>query len=200
MTAAIDVREATTDDAPVLEGVLARAFERDPCLSWVFRDDSARVDHLRLLFRNAIDLFVPYGISYTTADRSGVSLWAPPGRWRTPEEVVQRMAPVMAEVYGQETLMRLITFFGCTEEKHPDADHYYLAVLGSDQGRQGQGVGSANMRPVLERADAEGLPCYLESSNERNVPLYERHGFVITDVVNLPEDGPPIWLMWRLPR
>lgn len=197
MTTAIEVRQVTADDAPVLEGVLARAFEHDPCLLWVFRDDAVRADHLRMLFRSALDLFVPHGISYTTADKAGVSLWAPPGHWRTPEEVVAEMAPAFAEAFGEETLMRLITFFGCTEEKHPDVDHYYLAVLGSDQGRQGQGLGSANMRPVLERADAEGLPCYLESSNERNVPLYERHGFETTEVVHIPGEGPPIWLMWR---
>lgn len=200
MTAAIEVREATAADVPVLEGVLARAFERDPCLSWVFRDDAARVGHLRLLFRTALGVFLPHGISYTTADCAGASLWAPPRRWRTPEEVVERTAPVLAEAYGQETLTRLITFFGATEEKHPEADHYYLAVLGSDQGRQGQGLGSATMRPILERADTEGVPCYLESSNERNLPLYERHGFVTTEVVHLPDDGPSIWLMWRDPR
>ena len=196
MSTAIEVREVTQDDAPVLEAVLARAFEHDPCMAWVFRDEGLRVDHLRLLFRGALDIYVPHGISFTTADRASTALWAPPQHWRTPDEVVERMAPVLAEVYGEETLLRLLTFFGVTEAKHPDADHYYLAVLASDQGRQGQGLGSANMRPVIERADAESVPCYLESSNERNVPLYERYGFEVTEVVHLP-DGPPIWLMWR---
>jgi ribosomal protein S18 acetylase RimI-like enzyme len=39
-------------------------------------------------------------------------------------------------------------------------------------------------------------PAYLESSNERNVPLYERLGFEVRERYVLPS-GPPVWLMWR---
>jgi hypothetical protein len=55
------------------------------------------------------------------------------------------------------------------------------------------------MRPVLERCDGEGVPAYLESSKERNVPLYERNGFRVTEEMVVPNGGPKIWLMWRDP-
>ena len=61
---------------------------------------------------------------------------------------------------------------------------------------QGKGLGTALLRPGLEHADALRLPAYLESSNERNVPLYERHGFAVIAEHVLP-DGPTLWLMWR---
>ena len=51
---------------------------------------------------------------------------------------------------------------------------------------------------MLADADAEGLPCYLESSNPRNVSLYLRHGFVETGQLPLP-DGPSLIQMWREP-
>src|SRR5262249_7384814 len=159
--------QATNDDFGVLQGVLARAFEHDPAMNWVFRDDAKRVEHLELLFGGALGIFVPQGISYTTADRAGAALWARPGLWRTPDEVVDQMAPMLTQIYGEDTVGRLLTFFAMTEEKHPEVDHYYLAVLATDQGRQGQGFGSANMKPTLALADAEAMPCYLESSNER---------------------------------
>lgn len=56
------------------------------------------------------------------------------------------------------------------------------------------------LQPMMERLDAERLPSYLESSKERNVPLYERHGYKVVERVNLPHGGPPAWLMWRDPR
>ena len=95
------------------------------------------------------------------------------------------------------TTLRLLNL---VEAMHPHEPHWYLASLGTAVGRQGTGVGSALMRPVLEHCDAEGMPCYLESSKERNVPFYRRHGFEVVQEAPLPGDGPPIWTMWREPR
>ncbi len=55
------------------------------------------------------------------------------------------------------------------------------------------------MQPMLAECDASGQCAYLESSNERNVPLYMRHGFVVTGEVTT-HLGPKAWLMWREPR
>ena len=85
------------------------------------------------------------------------------------------------------------------ERAHPREPHYYLAVLGTDPDEQGRGIGSALMQPVLEMCDRDVVPAYLESSKERNVDFYARHGFRVTDELVLPE-GPPVWPMWRDPR
>jgi len=57
-------------------------------------------------------------------------------------------------------------------------------------------VGSSLLRPILDRSDADGIDAYLESSNELNIPLYERHGFEVCGEVELPK-GPLIWPMVR---
>jgi ribosomal protein S18 acetylase RimI-like enzyme len=35
------------------------------------------------------------------------------------------------------------------------------------------------MKHALDRCDSEGLPAYLESTNPRNISLYQRHGFQV---------------------
>ena len=83
---------------------------------------------------------------------------------------------------------------------HPKAEpHWYLAFLGIEPSEQGKGLGSALLRPVLERCDSEGTPAYLETSNERNLPFYQRHGFEVVQQCGIP-DGPHFWGMWRVAR
>ena len=77
--------------------------------------------------------------------------------------------------------------------------HWYLAILGTDPAHQGCGVGGALIRAITDRCDEEGLGAYLESSKERNVPYYARHGFEVRDQIT-SGDGPPMWLMWRDPK
>ena len=87
----------------------------------------------------------------------------------------------------------------CMEERHPrDRSHWYLFILGTEQAAQGRGSGSALLADMLARLDADAMPAYLESSNERNLALYGRHGFEVTSEVAIP-GGPRIWPMWRDP-
>jgi RimJ/RimL family protein N-acetyltransferase len=66
--------------------------------------------------------------------------------------------------------------------------------------RQGEGLGTALVRSVLDRCDREGLPAYLEASNAGSRRLYERLGFALTGrPLDLP-DGPRMWPMWREPQ
>jgi GNAT superfamily N-acetyltransferase len=51
------------------------------------------------------------------------------------------------------------------ERMHPTKEpHWYLAFLGVEPSEQGRGVGSALLRPVLDRAAAEGAPAWLETA------------------------------------
>jgi N-acetylglutamate synthase-like GNAT family acetyltransferase len=86
------------------------------------------------------------------------------------------------------------------EQRHPVEPHYYLSVVGTDPDKQGGGVGSALLAPVLNRCDASQTAAYLECSKESNVSFYARHGFELTERIDLPDDGPPLWLMWREPQ
>jgi GNAT superfamily N-acetyltransferase len=85
-------------------------------------------------------------------------------------------------------------------ESHPREPHYYVRIIGVRAARQGRGLGSTLMQPTLEKADADGLPTYLEASSERSAALYERLGFVHLRKLELPDGGPPVWSMRRPPN
>jgi ribosomal protein S18 acetylase RimI-like enzyme len=85
------------------------------------------------------------------------------------------------------------------EKYHPEEPHWYLATLGVDVNRQGKGLGSILMKHALTRIDREGATAYLESSNPRNIPFYERHGFEVLGRIH-SGCSPVVTPMVRRPR
>ena len=194
---AAPVRLATRDDSPELARVLARAFDDDPVTRWVYGDGRGRPRWSGNFFAWQLRRLVPQDVTWTTDDRKGAAIWALPERWReSTGEMLRLVAVTFPGILARAP--RVLRGLGQVEARHPRERHLYLAVLGVEPDRQGQGVGSALMRPGLELCDREALPAYLETARERNVVFYSRHGFRVTEELRLP-DGPPIWLMWRDP-
>ena len=102
-------------------------------------------------------------------------------------------ASFMAEVYGRLTGKAGV----CSATLGPGAINLLLGVADAHQGR---GIGSALLRTATDRCDAAGEAAYLEATNLNNRRLYERHGFVVTAELVLPDGGPSVWAMWRDPR
>jgi GNAT superfamily N-acetyltransferase len=185
--------------------VLGRAFWDDPAAIYILPDDDRRARPLSWFFTHAAQYGDLFGEVYTTAGQvEGAAIWLPPGEAEVTEE---RMAEAgldqLPEVFGEESFGRFEHMLGHLETLHQrdlPEPHWYLFILGVDPPRQGQGVGGALLQPVLQRADADGLPCYLETMKLRNLPFYQKHGFrVVVDSV-LPDSSLRFWTMKRDPN
>eukprot|EP00218_Dolichomastix_sp_CCMP3274_P010853 CAMPEP_0170135038 /NCGR_PEP_ID=MMETSP0033_2-20121228/2270_1 /TAXON_ID=195969 /ORGANISM="Dolichomastix tenuilepis, Strain CCMP3274" /LENGTH=258 /DNA_ID=CAMNT_0010370631 /DNA_START=48 /DNA_END=827 /DNA_ORIENTATION=+ len=128
-----------------------------------------------------------------------------------------RMAAVLVTVLSvtgvRDTLRfgRMMLALEAKRHQHaPTALH--LQLFGTDPAMQGKRLGSKLIRVGIDRAERRGVPCYLESSNPRNVPFYLRHGFVEIEKVYpfagaadgngrkpVEGDGPVMTLMIRKP-
>jgi ribosomal protein S18 acetylase RimI-like enzyme len=190
------VRKAEPADVATLAGALARAFDDDPVMGWLFPDPATRTRTLPRFFAvHLTKIVMPHGGVYTTGDVAGGALWEPPGQWRLGLRGQLRMLPDFIRLFGRR-LGLASRGLNLVEASHPEELHWYLAVLGTEPARQGQGIGSTLLAPILEHCDQKGMPAYLESSKESNIAFYSRHGFEVTSEIRLP-DGPPIWPMWR---
>jgi GNAT superfamily N-acetyltransferase len=192
------VRPVRDGDVDRLAVALARAFHDDPVTRWVYADDGRRPHWTTRFFAWQVRRLMGQDVSWTTADGAGgAALWALPGRWReSPGDTVALLRLTLLGVLPR--LPRVLRGLGQVELRHPSERHLYLAVLGVDPDRQGQGVGSQLIRPGLDLCDRERLPAYLETGKEANLAFYGRHGFQVLERLDLPK-GPPVWFLWREP-
>jgi GNAT superfamily N-acetyltransferase len=184
---------------------MARAFFDDPVSVYTYPDEAERRRLAPWHFSTFIRYAHSFGEVYTTNGTPlGSAVWLPPGQAEIdPEFAHQAGLDRAAEVLGEVAWRRFGTICDYVDALQPlevPGPHWSLPLLGVDPTRQGQGVGSALLRPILERADADGLPAYLWTAKSRNVPFYRRHGFeVVTEGVE-PTSSVRFWTMRRLPR
>lgn len=200
-----EVRLARASEIGDLAGVLARAFARDPYFSYLAGDAPERNQRMRDgwsgLLRFASDHL---SATYTTDDHAGVALWHPPG-YDGPGfvEGLRLLGPMRTLAGGLRRLRHIGAVVASLEKRrrhHAGQAHWYLSALGVDTERQGEGIGTALLGPVLARADADGTAAYLETATGRNVLLYERLGFDVVEELTLARTDIHGWLMLRPAR
>jgi hypothetical protein len=77
------VRHATSSDVPQIAGVIARAFDDDPFINFIVKQDRRRERRIQDWARGAAVASVALGETYVTEAGDGAALWTPPGS-RTP--------------------------------------------------------------------------------------------------------------------
>lgn len=106
---------------------------------------------------------------------------------------------IFEDTVAQKQRSIVFSMFEQMETYHPTETHWHLPLIGVDPALQGRGVGAALMRHALEKCDLEETLAYLESSNPRNISLYERLGFEPLGSIQVA-DSPTIVPMLRRPR
>jgi ribosomal protein S18 acetylase RimI-like enzyme len=174
-----DVRFALRDDLDPLASTLADAFSDDPMVAWMYPDPEQRHAQTEAFMRAGLDIGYPHGHVYSAAKNGAAAIWAPPE-----VDIFDERSAELAD-----GLLRI-------SAEHPhDEPHFYLFILGTAAASQSRGLGSALITDMLDRCDRQGLGAYLESSNIRNVPFYERHGFKVLSEIKISDDftARPMW-------
>lgn len=156
-------------------GTLLLAFSADPIMRWLYPEPAGYVTafpELLVAFGGAS--FAEKSV-WGLDDFSAVALWMRPG---VEPDGPATVAHLEATVLG-ERLDEMLAILEQMDEAHPTTPLWYLPWFGTDCLRQGQGMGSQLMRACLAIVDRDHLPAYLDSTNPRNVPFYERHGFEV---------------------
>ncbi|MFW0787589.1 GNAT family N-acetyltransferase [Gordonia sp. CPCC 206044] len=181
---------APSRDLDLVSTLLAQAFADDPVTRWVNPDPSADKLLFATLVRWVHGPAACADVAFLDGSAVGAAVWDPPGARMSPR---QQFGSVWGFVRALRGKVRRGMILETEFAKHrPKEPHWYLGQVGAAV--HGMGVGTALLTTGVDRVDG---PAYLESSNEVNIPLYERFGFEVTAEVTLPFDGPRVWPMYR---
>jgi ribosomal protein S18 acetylase RimI-like enzyme len=190
-----DVRPASERDRQSVIGVITLAFSSDPMARWAFPDPATYLAVMPEVARAFGGNGFAHGTAHLVDGGLGAAMWLPPGV----EPDSDRLAALTEEHVPEERLTDMMQVFEKMDGYHPADACWYLPLIGVDPACQGRGYGSALLRYALDRCDRDGTPAYLESSNPRNITLYQRHGFEIIGTIQVGT-SPTLVPMLRQPR
>lgn len=136
------------------------------------------------------------GEAWVTDDLGAVSLWEPPGGIYASRPGLWQEFNALLTPDEEE---RLAAYDDMVDRRRPAEPHWYLGVLAVDAGRRGRGLARSVVSPILDSADRTGTSAMLETATPVNLAIYARLGFEVRAEIDLPHDGPHVWLMHRPP-
>jgi ribosomal protein S18 acetylase RimI-like enzyme len=164
---------------------------------YVFSSETDRRKKLRAVFRVELRWALRRGVVEVIGEGKAVAIWLPPGGMKGASIAMLGSGALLAPLrLGLGATWRGALLLKTIQELHSrsvSGDHWYLLGLGVDPEHQGSGWGSQLVRHGLARAQSGNLPCYLETTNQRNIAFYQRHGFKLVGERPVAGGGPMVW-------
>lgn len=156
---------------------LARAFADDPM--WVYIEpDAARRAELLPAFMGANVRYARlHRTALVTHDVDGVVLWLPPSPPDLDPDGSLSGFDAAERLMTADAHERYEAYMAHLAPLRPATPYAYVMLIGVEPAAQRGGVGSALLKSMFARTDADGAPCYLETERPENVQFYEANGF-----------------------
>ncbi|MBK9124010.1 MAG: GNAT family N-acetyltransferase [Chloroflexi bacterium] len=194
------------DDSQVNEAatLLADVFQHDPMMQYLYAGVPNMRERSLPFYRAALRMGTLYGEVHTTSELDGVAIWIKPGNTDFSFGQMLRSGfftailrtgfrPFSRFMKSANTILPL-------EKQAISGPRWALMFVAIRPELQGRGIGRKLLEPILVRAAADGIPCYLESTNERNLTFYQRLGYRTVVEADIPDGGPHVWVMLRDPE
>jgi len=196
------LRRLGAKDRSAAVAVAAKAFKDYHMLEYFYPDAPRRHAIAETFIFITISVCLKYGEVHTTSGTmKGIAAWLPPGKapfgaWQLLRSV---SLPVMLR-FARQGGREMQAYGEYSDKLHRELvpePHWFLQLLGVDPDYHGQGVSSRLVKPMLERIDHEGLPCFLDTNTQRNVAVYRHFGFELVSESKVPGTELPHYALLR---
>jgi GNAT superfamily N-acetyltransferase len=209
-------RKLTEDDVEGTAEVLAASFADNPAYAWMHPHAATRARDLRAFFVRNLRWHLPLDMTWV-ASRGlrivGTSTIEPPGGVPSSarEAVAHWLVPTLRD-QGLRTFLRIAAADREFREHYraltQGASYYHVHAVAVTPDAQGRGIGSklvaTTLREFERLSSHDGAPAVVSTQRERNLPLYQRAGFVLKKDCRMgtrwSDRGFRTWFMLRATR
>jgi ribosomal protein S18 acetylase RimI-like enzyme len=189
------IKTATKAQQDPVIGVITLAFSTDPVARWLYANPAEYLAHAPTLMAPFGGGALDHGSAHCIEGYLGAALWLPPGAHPDHETIAALLERTAAEASRRAFSEAFEQLGGY----HPSEPHWYLPLIGIDPSHQNRGLGALLMQHAHRIFDCDKALAYLESSNPRNIPFYQRLGYELLGTVRVGS-CPPLSPMLRRPR
>ncbi|MFW9902435.1 MAG: GNAT family N-acetyltransferase [Candidatus Thorarchaeota archaeon] len=182
--------------------IISEAFFNDPLMTFLFPRTRERKYKLSLMMELLIRIGIKYGVvNVTSSNLEGVAVWLPSNK--------AKITPLMGLVnggisyffkIGSKIIKKQNKFYRFTYSKHKELMplfHWYLSIIAINPSYQGKGYSKILLNSMFEQIDKQKLPCFLDTNNKNNIPIYKRFGFETIEEYEIPNSDLLNWVMIR---
>ena len=187
------------DQIEAVSRVAARALHDDPLFTNYYPDPVERKIKNVIRCKNMILLGILSGEVYTTLnDIEGIAVWNSYGITdlrigKQSKEIIRKSRKVKREMLSDpvftERIGASMEIYNSLRNEYANFPHWYLTLIAVDPLHQEKGYASMLIRGKLRELDKQNLPCYLNTQNEENVPIYEHFGFKLVGKIQVPKSN-----------
>jgi GNAT superfamily N-acetyltransferase len=187
------IRKLTTADVNATALVLANAFADNGAYEWMHPRAATRASDLRAFFERNLRWHLPLDLTWVATRGPlilGTSTLEPPRGVQSGlrQAVAHWLVPTVRD-QGLRTFLRTVAASREFGERYraliKGAQYYHIHAVAVAPAFQGSGVGSRLVAATLQECDRlllqHSAPVVLSTQRERNLPLYQRAGFVLKE-------------------
>ncbi len=161
--------------------ILAAAFDKNLSVNDTIKHDERREARITALMNYSIELGIRNNGLHFSNDGHSVAVFFDPTQKTSFLTETLAQLKLVYKVIGWNRLFYMLKKDKAISSRRPAYPHYYLMLIGTDPQQHGKGSGSQLLDQLLQTAAKEGKEVYLETSVDKNIPFYEKRGFVVFD-------------------
>jgi len=173
------MKKAKHTDKDLIVEILTNSFDANSSINYIVKQDVKRVDRIRALMDYSFEMCMMFGDVFLSDDNKACALILYPDIKKFTVRSTLLDIKLIFQSIGISNVSKTIKREKIIKQIQPNTRMSYLWFIGVDPAVQSNGIGSKLLGDIIAYSDSKSRPIYLETSTVKNLPWYEKFGFVV---------------------